>query len=44
MSAGMGVNIKICCGEKICDALSKREFSEVEQEMPDGKDMSLRTS
>ena len=47
MSAGMGVNIKICytgrrttSGEKICDALSKREFSEVRQEMPDSKDIS----
>ena len=51
MSAGMGVNIKICCigrrttsWENICDALSKREFSEVKQEMPDGKDVSQRAS
>ena len=51
MSAGMGVNIKLChtgrrttSGEKICDALSKGEFTEVRQEMPDGKDISQRTS
>ena len=51
MSAGMGVAIKLChtgrrttSGEKICDALSKGEFTEVRQEMPDGKDISQRTS
>ena len=51
MSAGMGVNIKLChtgrrttSGEKICDALSKGEFSEVKLEMPDGKDISERAS
>ena len=49
MSAGMGVNIKLfhtgrrtTAGERICDALSKGEFSEVRQEMPDGKDISER--
>ena len=51
MSAGMGVNIKLfhtgrrtTAGERICDALSKREFNEVRQEMPDGKDISERAS
>ena len=51
MSAGMGVQIKIChtgrrttSGERICDALSKGAFSEVKQEMPDGKDVSQRAS
>ena len=31
-------------GERICDALSKGEFSEVRQERPDGKDISERNS
>ena len=31
-------------GERICDALSKGAFSEVKQEMPDGKDVSQRAS
>ena len=51
MLAGMGVNIKLfhtgrrtTAGERICDALSKGEFSEVRQEMPDGKDISERAS
>ena len=51
MSEGMGVNIKVfhtgrrtTAGERICDALSKGEFKEVRQEMPDGKDISDRAS
>ena len=51
MSEGMGVSIKLFhtsrrtpAGERICDALSKGEFKEVRQEMPDGKDISSRSS
>ena len=49
--AGMGVNIKLfhtgrrtTAGERICDALSKGEFSEMRQGMSDGKDISGRAS
>ena len=48
---GMGVSIQLfhtgrrtTVGQKICDALSKGEFKEVRQEMPDGKDISNRSS
>ena len=51
MSEGMGVNIKLFhtsrrtpAGERNCDALSKVEFKEVRQEMPNGKDISSRAS
>ena len=51
MSEGMGVSIKLfhngrrtTAGDRISDALSKDEFEEARQEMPDGKDVSNRFS